>query len=111
MLDSPPEHLARARAALTTAPREAIRQGLFALLSSLEDARLARPDRVRTNRELVRELPSRGADATLVAKIDPLMRWYDGAFYSLDEVPKDGAVRFVDDVEKLSLELKGAPSR
>jgi hypothetical protein len=107
-LESPAEHLARARAALASAPREAIREALFALLSALEDARLARPDRVRTNRELVNELPSRGADQALVAKIDPLMRWYDGAFYSLEPVPQDGAARFVDDVARLSGQLEGA---
>lgn len=107
-LESPAEHLARARAALGREPREAIRQGLFALLSALEDARLARPDRVRTNRELVRELPARGADARLVERVEPLMRWYDGAFYSLEPVPAEGAARFVDEVEKLSGELKGS---
>lgn len=106
-LQSPAEHLALARAALSRAPREAIRQGLLALLSALEDARLARPDRVRTNRELVAELPARGADPALVQRISPLMRWYDGAFYSLEPVPADGAGRFVDDVEKLALELRG----
>jgi hypothetical protein len=109
ILDSPQEHLARARAALTRAPREAIREGLLALLSSLEDARLARPDRVRTNRELVRELPARGADSALVSRVEPLMRWYDGAFYSLEPVPSEGAARFVDDVEKLSGELSRGP--
>lgn len=107
-LETPAEHLARARAALSTAPREAIREGLFALLSALEDARLARPDRVRTNRELVKELPTRGADAALVARVEPLMRWYDGAFYSLEPVPPDGAARFVDDVARVSGELGGA---
>jgi Domain of unknown function (DUF4129) len=105
VLDSPAEHLARARAALGREPREAIREGLLGLLSALEDARLARPDRVRTNRELVGELPVRGADPALVARVEPLMRWYDGAFYSLEPVPPQGAARFVDDVEKLSGEL------
>jgi hypothetical protein len=107
VLELPGTHLARARAALGKDPREAIRQGLFALLSALEDRRLARPDRVRTNAELVRELPVRGAQAALVAQVGPLVGWYDRAFYSLEPVPLDGATRFVDDVGKLTAELDG----
>lgn len=109
-LDPPAQHLARARAALARAPREAIREGLLALLSALEVAHLARPDRVRTNRELVGELPGRGAPPALVERVAPLMRWYDGAFYSLDPVPQDGAARFVDGVERLSRELEARPA-
>ncbi|MGQ0505532.1 MAG: hypothetical protein ACT4TC_09445, partial [Myxococcaceae bacterium] len=40
LLRPPPEHLANARAALGTAPREALREALLALLSALERARL-----------------------------------------------------------------------
>jgi hypothetical protein len=108
VLDPPGEHLSRARKALTGQPREAIREGLLALLSSLEAKRLARPDRVRTNRELVGELPGRGASAQLTREVERLMRWYDRAFYSLEPVPAEDAARFVDQVEQLHRELAGA---
>jgi hypothetical protein len=108
VLDSPGEHLARARAALGGQPREAIREGLLALLSSLETKRLARPDRVKTNRELVGELPGRGASAQLTGEVERLVRWYDRAFYSLEPVPSEDAARFVDEVERLHQGLAGA---
>jgi hypothetical protein len=110
VLDSPGEHLARARAALRGQPREAIREGLLALLSSLETKRLARPDRVKTNRELVGELPGRGASAQLTGEVERLVRWYDRAFYSLEPVPSEDAARFVDEVERLHQGLAGAPT-
>ena len=108
VLDSPKEHLARARAALGGQPREAIREGLLALLSSLETKRLARPDRVKTNRELVGELPGRGASTQLTGEVERLVRWYDRAFYSLEPVPAEDAARFVDEVERLHQGLAGA---
>ncbi|WNG27519.1 DUF4129 domain-containing protein [Cystobacter fuscus] len=106
-LDPPGEHLKRARAALTSQPRSAIREGLLALLSSLESRRLARPDRVRTNRELVEELPGRGAPAHVTGEVERLVRWYDRAFYSLEPVPTEDAARFVDEVERLHQGLAG----
>jgi hypothetical protein len=109
-LDSPREHLQRARAALVPEPREAIRQGLLALLSTLEERRLARPDRVKTNRELAAELPTRGAPAPLVQEVERLTRWYDQTFYSLAPVPAEEAARFVDDVERLHRSPPGAPA-
>ena len=108
VLDSPGEHLARARTALRGQPREAIREGLLALLSSLEAKRLARPDRVKTNRELVGELPGRGASAQLTGEVERLVPWYDRAFYSLEPVPAGDAARFVDEVERLHQGLAGA---
>ena len=109
-LDSPGEHLTRARAALGTQPREAIRQGLLAMLSSLEERKLARPDRVKTNRELVGELPGRGASARLTQEVERLVRWYDRAFYSLEPVGAEDATRFVDEVERFHQEREGAPA-
>ncbi|WP_257456996.1 DUF4129 domain-containing protein [Archangium lipolyticum] len=108
VLDSPGEHLTRARKALAGQPREAIREGLLALLSSLEAKRLARPDRVKTNRELVGEMPGRGASTQLTREVERLVRWYDRAFYSLEPVPAEDAARFVDQVEQLHRELAGA---
>ncbi len=101
VLDSPGEHLKRARAALGADAREAIREGLLGLLSTLEQRRLARPDRVRTNRELAAELPSRGAPVPVVREVERLMGWYDQAFYSLAPVQADEAASFVDSVERL----------
>ena len=101
VLDSPGEHLGRARAALGTDAREAIREGLLGMLSTLEQRRLARPDRVKTNRELAAELPARGAPAPVVHEVERLVGWYDQAFYSLAPVPADEAVRFVEAVETL----------
>jgi hypothetical protein len=101
MLDSPREHLQRAREMLASDTREAIRQGLLALLSTLEERQLARPDRVKTNRELAAELPGRGAPPPLVQEVERLVRWYDHTFYSLSPVPPDEATRFVADIERL----------
>jgi hypothetical protein len=111
VLDSPGEHLRRARAALAADAREAIREGLLGLLSALEQKRLARPDRVKTNRELAAELPGRGAPAPVVSEVERLVGWYDRAFYSLAPVPEDEAARFVAAVEQLNgtLTLVGAP--
>jgi hypothetical protein len=106
-LDSPHEHLQRARGALAANPREAIRQGLLALLSTLEERQLARPDRVKTNRELAAELPSRGAPPPLVQEVERLVHWYDRTFYSLAPVPPEEAASFVADVERLQLTPPG----
>ncbi|AKQ66774.1 hypothetical protein A176_003686 [Myxococcus hansupus] len=111
VLASPGEHLRRARAALTTDGREAIREGLLSLLSALEERRLARPDRVRTNRELAAELPGRGAPAPLVREVERLMDWYDRAFYSLAPVASDEAARFVTEVENLNGTLATGSAR
>lgn len=101
-LEDPATHLARAEALLATTPREAIREALLSLLSSLERRRFARPDRVKTNRELADELPGRGAPPELVRLVAPLFAWFDRAFYSLDAVPAADARRFLDDVRRLT---------
>lgn len=100
-LDPPEDHLRRARAALEAEPREAIREGLLALLSVLERRRLARPDRVKTNGEMVAELPLRGAPVELIARISPLVTWYDRTFYSLAPVGVAEATAFVDSIAAL----------
>lgn len=97
-----PEHLANARALLASNPREAIREALLALLSSLERRNLARPDRVKTNRELCAELPKRGADDALVREVSARVDWYDRTFYSLQPVAKEEAEKFVKSVEALA---------
>lgn len=107
-LDPPEDHLRRAQAALESAPREAIREGLLALLSTLERRRLARPDRVKTNGEIVSELSTRGAPAELVAQISPVMRWYDQTFYSLSPVASAEARGFLASVVGLRQVLEGA---
>jgi hypothetical protein len=101
-LDDPAIHLARAEAMFGAAPREAIREALFSLLSSLERRRFARPDRVKTNQELARELPERGAPRGLCETVAPLFAWFDRAFYSLEPVPAADARRFLDEVRKLT---------
>ncbi|MFP2898740.1 DUF4129 domain-containing protein [Corallococcus sp. 4LFB] len=101
-LDTPGEHLGRARTALETEDaREAIREGLLGLLSTLEQRKLARPDRVKTNRELAAELPTRGAPARVTGEVERLVGWYDQAFYSLEPVSREEAARFVESVEQL----------
>lgn len=105
-LDPPGDHLGRAQAALESDPREAIREGLLALLSCLERRRLARPDRVKTNGEIVLELPGRGAPPELVAKVDPVVRWYDRTFYSLAPVPRQEATAFLTSIVGLRDELE-----
>jgi hypothetical protein len=111
VLDDPRVHLDAAAAALAADPREAIRQGLLALLSVLERRRWARPDRVRTNRELASELPRRGAPPEVTQRVERLVQWFDRTFYSLDPVPAAGARSFLDDIAGLRAQVEAAPSR
>lgn len=105
-LDDPAVHRQRAESLLATDPRGAIREGWLSVLATLERARFARPDRVKTNRELVSELPTRGAPAPLTEAVERLVAWFDRSFYSLDRVEAAEARRFLDDVAKLP---SGAP--
>lgn len=100
-LDDPAVHRQRAEALLATDPRGAIREGWLSVLATLERARFARPDRVKTNRELVNELPTRGAPAPLTEAVEKLVGWFDRSFYSLERVEAAEARRFLDDVAKL----------
>lgn len=102
-LEAPTAHLTRAKRLLDSDPREAIRQGLYGLLSLLEQRRWARPDRVKTNRELSSELPTRGAPQDLAATVTSMLGWYDVAFYSRAPVTRPDAERFINDVDSLGL--------
>lgn len=101
-------HLRRARGLVEASPREGIREGLLGLLAALEGAGLSRPERVRTNRELARELPARGAPAPLVSEVRDLLAWYDRAFYSLGRVTEAEARGFLTSVEALVTTLPEA---
>jgi len=101
-------HLARARQLIRGDAREGIREGLLGLLAALEGAGYSRPERVRTNRELARELPARGAPGALVGEVRALLDWYDRAFYSLARVGEEEAERFLVSVETLVAQLPGA---
>ncbi|MDX2013921.1 MAG: DUF4129 domain-containing protein [Myxococcaceae bacterium] len=105
LLADPVEHLTRARALLTTEPRSAAREGLLALLSALERRRFARPDRVKTNREIVSELPSRGAPPALVDAVRTHLGWFDRAWYSVSPLEASAAGRFLDEVQTLVTQL------
>ncbi len=107
-LEDPAVHLSLAQDALGRDPREAIRQGLLALLSWLERRRLARPDRAKTNRELAHELPQRGASAELSDAVGRLLRWYDVAFYSLSPVQAPEARDFLQQVSSLQSSARDA---
>jgi hypothetical protein len=109
-LADPPVYLSLAQAALSTDAREAIRQGLLALLSWLEQRRLAQTNRAKTNRELVRDLPARGASAELSETVGALLNWYDRAFYSLSAVPPREARAFLDRISALQSVHAGGPS-
>ena len=104
-LADPLEHLTRARALVTREPRSAAREGLLALLSALERRRFARPDRVKTNREIVSELPSRGAPAALVDAVRTHLGWFDRAWYSVAPLEAASAGRFLDEVQALVTQL------
>ncbi len=100
-LEDPTVHLARANALLETDSREAIREGLYALLSLLEHRRWARTDRVKTNRELARELPSRGAPSAVTERVTGMLAWYDRAFYSRRDVSRADAEHFISEITSL----------
>ncbi len=106
-LADPAVHLGHARAALSHDGREAIRQALLALLSSLEQRRWARPDRVKTNRELASELPKRGAPVQITREVERIVGWYDRTFYSLAPVAQEEARRFVEEVAALDARVAG----
>ncbi len=108
-LDDPREHLARA--GRLSDPRERLREALLALLSTLERARLARPDRVKTNRELAAELPTRGAPPELTRQVGGLLDRYDREFYSLRPVPSEEAERFLGEVSTIHAQLSNGPGR
>lgn len=109
-LDSPETHLARAGTVLEADPREAIREGLFALLSSLERRALARPDRVKTNREIAEQLTERGAPPRVSEQVRALLGWYDRTYYSMERPTPPDARRFLDDVGELARSLREEPA-
>jgi hypothetical protein len=98
-LGAPVDHLARARGRLPTAPREALREGLLALLASLERRGLGRADRAETNAEILSALPARGANVEEAERLRVLLRTYDRRFYSLSAVERGEAEAFLRDVE------------
>jgi hypothetical protein len=106
-LADPAEHLARARTLTASEPRAATREGLLALLSALERQRLARPDRVKTNREIVDELPARGAPDSIVEAVRAQLGWFDRAWYSVTPVDTDAAGRFLDEVQAVVERIAG----
>ncbi|MGQ0505136.1 MAG: DUF4129 domain-containing protein, partial [Myxococcaceae bacterium] len=72
---------------------------------ALERARLARPERVRTNRELAAELPKRGAGPEMSKRVQALVRDFDLTYYSLDPVATESACAFLLQVEQIDREL------
>lgn len=109
VLAHPDVHRARALQSLTEDPRGAIREGLLALISALERQRWARPDRVKTNRELARELPERGSPPELAADVARVIDWYDRTFYSLEPVATEEARRFLDEALAIEGRIPRAP--
>lgn len=107
-LESPQAHLDRARTLLSHSPREALREGLLSLLSSLEAARLARPERVKTNRELADEMTARGASEALARRARELFSTYDGHWYSLTAVSSSTVESFLGAVESLQSSIREA---
>lgn len=112
-LADPSQHLARARALASGDARAAAREGLLAILTALERQRLARPDRVKTNRELARELPERGASPELVVAVTTQLTWFDRAWYSLEPLDAARVNAFLDEASALVLRVAafGAPAR
>lgn len=100
-LDDPAVHRQRAAALVERDPRSAIREGWLAVLSSLERHRYARPDRVKTNREMVAELPARGAPGDLTTRVNALVTWFDRTFYSLEQVAPEQARQFLSDIDRV----------
>jgi hypothetical protein len=95
-LDEPGAHLERASALSKEDPRASTRESLLAILAALERQRLARPDRVKTNRELTTELPTRGAPPAMVEAVSGALTWFDRVWYSLEPVEAGTATAFVE---------------
>ncbi|HYV46339.1 MAG TPA: DUF4129 domain-containing protein [Myxococcaceae bacterium] len=109
-LDAPSVHLERGGTMVEGDPRGAIREGLFALLGALERRSLARPDRVRTNREVAEEVAQRGAAPELSEQVRGLLGWYDRTYYSLERPAAPEAKRFLEDVGQLATRLAERPA-
>lgn len=109
-LEAPSVHLQRGGAMVEADPRGAIREGLFALLGVLERRSLARPGRVRTNREVAEEVAQRGAAPELSEQVRGLLGWYDRTYYSLERPAAPDARRFLDDVGQLATRLVERPA-
>lgn len=95
-LADPQAHLATAHKLLGSDARGSAREALLAMISALERQRLARPDRVKTNRELADELPSRGASAAVVSAVTAQLSWFDRAWYSLEPFEETSARQFLE---------------
>jgi hypothetical protein len=104
-LADPSRHLSRGRELALGDPRAAAREGLLAILASLEQQRLARPDRVKTNRELAAELPKRGASPDLVAAVTAQLTWFDTVWYSLEPLEAARVNAFLDEAAALVLRV------
>ena len=103
------DSLERARALLSSSPRESIREALRALLSALEQRQWARADRVTTNREVALGLAQRGVPASWQEELQTLLEGYDRQFYSLDEVQEPGARGFLVQVNDITRRLSERP--
>lgn len=108
-LSSPEGLLLRARSLCSRDGRAAIREALRALLASLGRRHLARTGTSSTNRELAAEAAQRGAPPALAEQLARALRWYDLAFYSLEPVAAQDALRFADEVAGIHRALEALP--
>ena len=89
------EQVALAERLAAERPREAVRLAALALVGWLDEARLIRPGRVQTNREVVGQLTERGASPQVAAKIEALLTRFDRRFYSLAVIDEAEARDFL----------------
>ncbi len=109
-LDDPAEHLARARRAEETGRhREAVREQMLAVLSSLERRRFALPGRAHTNREIAGEAMAHGAPSAVATQLVELADWYDRTWYGLAEVSAADSARFAERAERLRTTIRVGP--
>jgi hypothetical protein len=109
-LDSPDEHVARSRQAQALGlHREAVREQMLAVLSSLERRHYLTPGRAQTNREIAAATAKRGAPSDVVARFGALAEWYDSAWYGLAVVTSIDAAQFAANAESVRAAVEGRP--
>ncbi|MCD6405097.1 MAG: hypothetical protein J7M19_04680 [Planctomycetes bacterium] len=95
LFDSPGEHRKKAAACIERGDfRGAFRQVFLALLSEIEQAKLAAYDRSLTNREYVREFSGRSKDREATRELTAIVRRYNRKCYSAERCTLDDVNAF-----------------
>ena len=106
--EAPDVYLARAQEASRAGKhREAVREQMLAVLSTLERRRLTSPGRTQTNREIAADAEARGASAAVASRLASIADWYDRTWYGLASVTGDDVTAFSVQVRDVRAAIEG----